>query len=167
MRTQTGLLRDSPSHQTLKFYLYFLHSVRPALLIQDFTIAVVSLREIKAVFDPDLIQFGPKTGYSARNMGIVHEIVLSAGLHESLSSLVFGRGALDLSLMTVLRLGPTVVALTVFLITQKSDHGRLTFPAGRYCQGRTVCRDFLPLWKNDPRTKPKPSTWSCSSFDEG
>jgi len=66
-------------HQTLKFDLYFLHSVRPPLVIQDFTFAVVFLREIQAVLKPDLIQFGAKTGYSARNIGIVHETILSVG----------------------------------------------------------------------------------------
>jgi hypothetical protein len=72
-------LCDFPSHQTLKFDLYFLHSVRPALVILDFRFSVGFLREIESVLKPDLIQFGPKTGYSARNMGIVHETILSLG----------------------------------------------------------------------------------------
>jgi hypothetical protein len=46
-------------------------------VIQDFTFSVVFLCEIEAVLNPDLIQFGPKTGYSARNIGIVHETILS------------------------------------------------------------------------------------------
>jgi hypothetical protein len=67
-----------PVHQIPKFDLYLLHSVRPALLIEDFPLPVVFLREIESVVQPDLIQFGP-TGYSARNMGIVHEAILSLG----------------------------------------------------------------------------------------
>jgi hypothetical protein len=71
-------LCDFPGHQILKFDLYFLLSVRPPLVIQDFTFAVVFfLRAIEAVLKPDLIQFGPKTSYSARNIGVFHETILS------------------------------------------------------------------------------------------
>jgi hypothetical protein len=63
------------------FDLYFPHSVRPLLVIQDFIFSVVFLREIEAVLQPDLIQFSPKTVYSARNIGIFHETILSLGSH--------------------------------------------------------------------------------------
>jgi len=58
-------LCDFPVHQTLKFNLYFPHSVRPPFVIKDFTFSVVLLREIRAVLKPDLIRFGPKTSYGA------------------------------------------------------------------------------------------------------
>ncbi len=71
-------LCDFPGHQILKFDLYFQHSVRPPLVIQDFTFSVVFLRAIEAVLKPDLIQFGPKTGYSARNIGVVRDYSIAA-----------------------------------------------------------------------------------------
>ena len=72
-----GFLCDFPRHQVLKRDLYFLDSVHPPLMVQHFTFSVAFFPEIEAVFNSDLIQFGPKAGHSARNMSIIQETILS------------------------------------------------------------------------------------------
>ena len=75
-RLHSKCLCDFPGHQILKFDLYFLHSIGPPLVIQVFPVSMTFLPETGSVLKPDLIQFGPKTGYSARNIDVVHDTIL-------------------------------------------------------------------------------------------